>query len=95
MPTFLVCHVLHLGQSEGRGGRRPAQVALAAADAAAWPLLAVAAAAYGRTPALQCLAAYLRATLARLAPDAQARATSLALHGIMESWGADAASLVR
>lgn len=70
-------------------------MALAAADAAAWPLLAVAAAAYGRAPALQCLAAYLRATLARLAPDAQARATSIALD---EQWGlggSDGAALVR
>lgn len=46
---------------------------LAAASAAAWPLLAVAAAAYGRAPPLQCLAAYLNATLARHAADAQVR----------------------
>ncbi len=53
--------------------RRPAGVVLAAASAAAWPLLAVAAAAYGRAPPLQCLAAYLNATLARHAADAQVR----------------------
>ena len=43
-------------------------MALAAARAAAWPLLVVAAAAYGRAPPLQCLAAYLGATLARIQP---------------------------
>jgi len=41
-------------------------MALAAARAAAWPLLVVAAAADGRAPPLQCLAAYLGATLARI-----------------------------
>ncbi|KAK9827328.1 hypothetical protein WJX81_005997 [Elliptochloris bilobata] len=61
--------------------RRPAGVALAAAGTAAWPLLAVAAAAYGRAPAMQCLAAYLGATLARIAPNAQTAQAETALGG--------------